>query len=443
MDKKNPRRLFFVLLFFGALFAVSAETLALSLDSAVEKALAQSINLQKSAIDLELAQYRTENLWAELFPSFSLGGGLTLLPNTPLFTEPGFRYNADGLSYSVNFGVSMQFSAGIPHSMKITELAYRTGLLNYENAKNRVVLDITKNFNTLLAGQVHLSNLSETLGLAELQYEKNQVAHQNGLIGELPLLQSRLAVETARFDLNNARGTWENSLHEFLAALGLDRDTEVSLEGEIIPVRFSPDSEALILKYLPGRPDIVNQRQAIERLEISAEQGALSAKAPSLSLSARWAGSPQNNSGLAGKFTDSLSASLSVSVPIDPWIPGTRSNTNLRASEAELEKARLDLANIEAAAKTQIRSYCENLRNYWENIRIVRLRVEIAERAYELSEAGFRNGTVEFLSLEATRTDLADARYRLLQSELQYQNTVLDLASALNIDPETLTRSGE
>ena len=441
----TQKRIFylFFLFFLCTKIFPGAEPLSLSLEEAVSRALAQSLNLQKSAIDLELAQYRADRLWAELFPVFNLRAGLTLLPETPLFTSPGFQYNQDGASYSFSLGVSFQFNGGMPYAMKITELAYRRGLLDYESAKRRVEIDIAKSFYTLLAGRENIAHLVEIFTLSELQLEKNSIARANGLIGELPWLQSRLSLETARYNLNNAQVSYDNSLKDFLTTLGMDRNIEVFLEGSINPVPIELNPEALILEYLPKRPDIISQRQTIERLELVQKQGVFSSKAPSVSLSAQWSAGPERNSGFSGTFTDSLSGSLSISIPIDPWIPGTKSNQTLMSANAELEKARLDLLNTEIAAKSQIRSLSDNLRNSWRSIEIARLRVEIAQRTYQITEAGFQSGTVEFLSLENTRNDLADARFRLLQSELAYHNVTLDLAAALNLDPEALARSKE
>jgi outer membrane protein TolC len=417
--------------------------LSLTLEDAINRAIANSISLQKSAIDLELSQFRADHLWSEIFPTLSLRAGLDILPSTPLFTSPGLNYNADGVSYSLSFGISMQFNMGIPYTMQLTEMAYRTGLLNFENASRMVALNITKAFNTLLAGKANIANLEEILALAERQLEKNRIARANGLISELPWLQSRLSVETARYNLSNAQASYFNSLRDFLNTIGLDWDTDVTLVGTINPVPDNFDAEALILEFLPRRPDIISQRQIIERLELSRTQSNMSAKSPSLSLGLSWSGSPQRNTGIGGKFTDSLSGSLSLTIPIDPWIPGSQSNQSFRSADAELEKARLDLVNAENSAKANIRSLSESLNNSWRSIEIARLRVEIAQRTYELSEAGFQSGTVEYLSFENTRNDLADAQYRLLQSELSYLNLMLDLASSLNIDLETLTRRGE
>ena len=420
-------------------FYSGAATISLSLDDAINRALDQSINLQKSAIDLNMAQYRANSIWSEFFPSFSLGARMDILPSTPLFTDPGFGFNPDAMSYSLSFGVTMRLHAGIPSSMMLTELAYRRGLLDYENARKRVTLDITKIFYNLLAGQVNLINLENSLNLAERQLERNRIARANGLIGELPWLQSRLSVETARYTLSTEQGAYDIAFKDFLTALGFERDIDVVLIGSINPEYLEFDTEAIILEYLPRRPDIISQRQTIERLELSQRQRNLSSKAPSLSLSAGWSASPRRNTGLTGNISDNLSASISLSIPIDPWIPGTSSNQDFRAMEAELEKARLDLIERENLAKAYVRSLSERLRNSWNSIEIARLRVEIAQRTYELSEAGFNAGTMEFLSFENTYHDLNDARFRLLQSELAYFNYLLDLAYELNVDLETLS----
>ena len=441
--RKYQKFVIFFSLLSGIKVFLNAGPLSLSLEDAINRAIGQSINLKKNAIDLELAQYRADRLWSELFPGFSLRTGLDILPSTPLLTRPGFQYNQDGLSYSISMGITLQFHGGIPYSMKLTELAYRRGLLDYENARRRVEVDISMIFYDLLAGRNNIINLEESLLLAERQHQKNTIARANGLIGELTWLQSRLSVETARYDLSNAQGSYENTLKEFLVTLGLDRDTEVFLEGSIEPIPIVINPEALILEYLPKRPDMISQRQTIEQLELALMQNSLSSKAPALSLSAQWSGGPQRNAGLGGTFTDNLSGSFSLSIPIDPWIPGTKSNQAIRSADAELEKARLDLINTETAAKSQIRSLSESLRNSWRSIEIARLRVEIAQRTYEISELGFQNGTIEFLNLENIRNELADAQYRLLQSELTYIIITLNLAAALSLDIQTLARSGE
>ena len=422
---------------------ITAEPVTLTLEEAVRRALSQSINLKKNAIDLSQYEYSATHLWSEIFPGFSLSAGLTFLPSTPLVTDPGFKYNSEALSYSVNFGISLSLNPSLSSSMKRIELAYRSQLLSYENAGKQLEIQVIKNFLRLITLKENIAYMEESLELAEQKLAKDRIARENGLLSELAWLNSRLSVETARYDLGNAEGTYKNALGEFLALLGMDADTELIYRGtvEISPVLSDP--EQLILEYLPKRPDIVSQRQTIERLELSRNVTSMTARSPSLTLGAQWRGGTPTggtrSKGLGDPFTDNISGNLTLNIPVDGWIPGTRQNQNIKSADAEIEKARLDLQNTETGAKTQIRSLISNLGSTWSNLEIARLRVEIAERTTEAADEGFRNGTVEFQELEDRRNDLTDARQRLLLGEYSYQSLLLDLAAALNVDWRTLT----
>jgi len=272
------------------------------------------------------------------------------------------------------------------------------------------------------------------LQLAQRQYEKDQVAFKNGLIGELALMQSRLGLENARYNLSAARSTYANRMGDFFSQLGIVPDGDTVLEGKIEIVKIEADAENLIREYLPRRPDIISRRQEIERLENTEKQINYSGKAPSLRLSTDW------NSRKFDPFTDNLSGSATINIPIDPWIPGSSRNQSVRTAKLAVDKARLDLHSAEDAAAAQIRSLAANLRNSWDSIEIARLSLGVAERGYELTEQGFRNGTVESLKLEDARNNLINARQRLLQTELSYLNMILDISAALNISWKDLMK---
>jgi outer membrane protein TolC len=414
------------------------EILTLSLEDAVSRALDSSLNLKKSLIDLSAADYSAKRLWAEIFPTLNGTGGLNY--QAANVSKDGMKFEEPNFSYSASFGLTFNLNAGIPYAMKLLKLAYQTQLLSYEDAGRQLEIETAKDFFTLMAGRENLTQLEETCKLAEQQLEKNQTAFRSGVIPERTLLQSQLSVETAKYNLSTARTTYDNQLNQFLSSLGIPQGTLVVLEGSFAIVRIDEDPEELIREYLPRRPDIVKQRQEIERLEYTGKQSLLSARAPSLSLQTQWRGG-SGNGGFGADFTDSVSAGASVSIPITPWIPGTKSAQQIRGAGAKVEQARLELQNIEDTAAAQIRSYTANLRNSWNSLEIARLRVNIAERTYELTEQGFRSGAVDFLDLENIRNDLASARQQLLERERDYQITTLDLAKALNRDWKQFTRS--
>jgi len=430
---------FLLLLIFNLrAFPAQAEPLTLSLEEAIQRALDQSIGLRRQAIDLAQAEYSAGRLWAEIFPGINFRAGFTFLPSTPLFTEPGFRYNSDALSYSLNLGLALSLNPSLRASMDRIELAYRTQLLSYEDARSQLEIRVIKHFLRLVTMKENIAHMEESLEFATQTMNNNRIAWQHGHLNELTWLNTQLSVQAALYDLNTARGTYQNALWEFLALLGMDAGTDITLRGtvDIIPIRCDP--EHLILEHLSRRPDIIHQRQAIERLELGRTITTLSNRSPTLVFSTEWGGGP-GSGGLSAPFTDRVSGSVTLNIPIDSWVPGTRQSQSIRAASAEVEKARLDLQNMETQAKTEIRSLVSNLNNTWESLEIARLRVDIAERTVEAADEAFRNGAVAFQELEDRRRDLANARQRLLHGELNYQNLLLDLASALNVGWRTLT----
>ncbi|MDR3146029.1 MAG: TolC family protein [Treponema sp.] len=408
--------------------------LVLTLDEAIVRTLEYSLSLQTSRIDLEDSEYASTHLWSLIFPSISVRANAGY--GDSLFTDSARQ--SGGFSYSTSVGLDLRFTAGIPDRMKLLNLAYERRLLSYEDSRRLLEIAVVKNFYSLIAERENLSQLTETLSLAERQVERHRIGRDNGLVSETVLLQSQLAVETARYDLSSAQGSYSTTISAFLISLGLPPDTPVLLEGDFDVRQVEVDPEELIRDYLPKRPDIELQRRTIEEQELSRRQQVLDARTPSVGLSFSWSGS-----GSTAAFSDNASASVSLSIPITPWIPGTSESQALRSAESAIDKARLNLQSVEDQAASQIRSLTASLRNSWESLEIARMREEIAERSYELTERGFLNGVVESLTLETSRNNLATARYQLLRSQLAYQNLVLDLAQAINADwRQFIIRSG-
>jgi multidrug efflux system outer membrane protein len=402
----------------------------LGLDKAVSLALENNLNLRKNLIDISTSAYSEKMLWSEIFPTISATASSGY--RSALFSGGGLEFNEKTFNFGAGLGLSLGFNAGTSYSVKSIRLAHQSNLLKYEEACNLLSIQITKRFFSLTAEWDNHNYLEEILSLAQKQYERDQVSFRNGLIRELVLMQSRLAVENARYNLSAARTAYANNLGEFLVMLGMARDAELSLQGEINVVRINADAEELIRVHLPGRPDILRGRQDIERLEYAARQSVLQGRSPSLSLSVDW------NATSFDPFADGLSATARLNIPIDSWIPGTSRNQSFRRADDSIEKAKLDLTMAEESAKNEIRSLASRLRNSWDAILTARLSLEYAQRAYELTEQGFRNGTVESLTLEDARNNMANARQRLLQSELSYFNMTLDLSAALNVNWKNL-----
>ncbi len=426
------RAILWALLFFPVISA-AAEPVILTLDDVINQALVESYNLQQKIIDVEIAQMRSKNNWSQFLPGINAGAGLNYSNN--LFTESTSSSNQNPLRYSTSLNLSLQLNGGIPYLMKNNGLAYQTQILDYENTRRQLEVQVAKTFYNLIAEKENLAILEDVLNLSEQQYGKDQVAFRNGLISQLTLIRSQLSVESAKLSLVKAQTQYDINKVAFLMLLGYDQHLDVVFEGTLDIKQMALDPEYLIVTYLHKRPDIMSQQYRIEILDNTRKQTAMNARAPSLSLSAGW------NGQWTDSFTDAISGGVSVGIPIDPWVPGSKSDQNIKSASGDTEKARIELRNLEDTAVTLIRSLTANLKNSWDSIVISRLKVQIAELTYTLTEQGFQNGTVEFIDLETARKDMLQARQELLVEETNYKNVIFDLASALNVNWQDLMGS--
>jgi outer membrane protein TolC len=419
-------------LLFSPLLPYASDS-ELSLDEAVSLAMENNLNLKKNKIDIDASGFSQKFLMAEIFPSINATASAGVA--SPLFSGNGFEFNDNTLNYSAGLGINLGLNAGIPYSIKNIRLAHQANLLKDEDARKQLSILVTKKFYSLIAEKNNLNVLREILNLAQRQYESSQISFRNGLIRELILIQSNVAFENARYNFNTASVAYSNNIAEFIDMLGIAADEDLSLLGEIVIVKVEADTEELIREYLPKRPDIVMGKQEIERLVNAEKQLALRTRAPSLNLSVDW------NTSKFDPFTDRFSGTARLTIPIDPLLPGTTGSQSISRASDSVQKAKLDLTMTEDAAKTQIRSLTSLLRNSWSSVEIARLSLDAANRNYQMTDQGFRNGTVESLVLEDARNNMANARQRLLQTELSYFNMILDLSAAINMDWKDLMQN--
>ncbi|MDR1231243.1 MAG: TolC family protein [Spirochaetaceae bacterium] len=432
-------------IFFSCLFLLAARLwsqtqegeLHVTLEDGLRRALQTDVALQRKAVDAETARVSVANLWSEFFPTVSVGASLSY-GDTPSDPKKTFPHDTE---YRVPLDITLNLSSvlPIPLNIQISKLAYETRLQDWRTEQQTVTIRVSQNFYRLLVDEENLALLEETLAIAERQLSKDEAQFRSGLANELTVMRSRLSAENARYALNKAQRDRQQNMSAFLSGAGFT-DEEISgkqifLDGtiEIEPLRL--DADRLIEEYLPKRPDMINAVAEIRRLELTASRTSLTQRGPTLSVSGTYHGDLAGGTfnGTSQPFSDRLSAGLSVSIPLDSWIPGTKGAQAVMSAKAEVEKARLSLQSIRQSAANSIRSIVENMESTLSSIEVAQLRAEIAERTYRMSEAAFERGAMEILDYENARASWAQSRQDLLKERLTYKNLVLDLERELNV----------
>ncbi|MDM1782165.1 multidrug efflux RND transporter AdeIJK outer membrane channel subunit AdeK [Acinetobacter sp. RF14B] len=268
----------------------------------------------------------------------------------------------------------------------------------------------------------NLALAEQTLKAQLESFNLNKKRFDVGIDSELPVRQAQISVETARNDVANYR----TQVAQATNLLNL-------LVGQPVPANLLPakhitriTSNTAIGAGLPSdllmnRPDV---RSAEYRLSAAgANIGAARARLfPTISLtgSAGYASADLGDLFKSGSFVWAIGPSLDI--PIFDW--GTR-QANIKISETDQQIA---LADYEKSIQTAFREVNDALavrQNIGDRIAAQRRLVEATNTTYRLSEARFRAGIDNYLTvLDAQRASYAAEQGLLLLEQANLNNQV-------------------
>ncbi|MDR2184105.1 MAG: TolC family protein, partial [Treponema sp.] len=154
--------------------------------------------------------------------------------------------------------------------------------------------------------------------------------------------------------------------------------------------------------------------------------------APSLNVSERISLSPGGfqfeDPSVSGTF------SVSVSIPLDPWIPGSAQSLNRKNDQDSVALAETALEAAKKAAAQDIRKKVNAVVQNSAKIEPSEFNYRIAMRTYELTEEGYRSGLVNRTELQAANQKRVGAEQAAMTAKIAYLSAVYNLALALNMD---------
>lgn len=406
---------------------------AITLEEAQNFALTNNNDLQTQKLNLQAAERAKNASWNAFLPSMSLTGGISNTHISEPATGKAWNWNASA-------GLSMSLSAGVPSKLKQISLAYDMAFTNYEREEQNLLTKVASSFYNLMAERQNIKILEDSRELSRIQYEQTRRNYNNGLASELSLLQSQYAYLSSGPALENAKTTYQASLDAFQTLIGSDEP--VVPEDEIVLTKLDlPGVDELATAYMENRLDIRQKKLALAQAELAKTITSLDSLAPSINLSENIRLSPSSSIssqdkevGMSGTF------SVSVSIPLDGFIPGSAKNLNIKTLEDGITSAQIALETARIQAEQDIEANINTINQLWNSIEIAKLNLSIARRAYQLSTDGYNAGLVSQTDLEQSRQQMVSARQNVSKSETSYLIAVYNLANALNLSAQEVTR---
>ncbi len=431
--RKQTKSLVFLMLMFFLAWHLNA--LSLSVDDAVKYALEGNLSIKQSDIALRSSKRAKTFSWNSVAPSVSANAQISKsLPAMGLLKNDA-DYSKDP-TVTIGASVNMKLHPSVGTTVKGATLNYEKQQLDYNTAVRTVELNVRETFYGILFEQENITLLEKNLETAKGIYGSNVTKYNKGLLPRLDVLNSQLTYQNAKSSLETAKVTLENDKTVFKQLLGLDLDTDISLEGSLDDILSV--GEISIDDVSKHSSEIASIEKEIQIANNNLLAARLSAYAPSLS------GSYSYN--LNKSMSDSSdwmhggTLSFGVSIPLDgfmPWSSGVQSIANQKDN---IESLKLKLENAKLSLKINCQSYMNKIKQLQSTINLRKQSIDYARQSYDLTLDAYNNGKKDILTLQSASDNLLQSKVNLKSEAYSLIKAILELENTIGVPFGTLSK---
>ncbi len=395
------------------------ETVILSLDDCIRKALQNNPQIRSAYSNSEIYKTHIAQAWANYFPTFNMTNGVTrnrfLSVNFAVPQSVYTFYNAVDASAS-----QLLFDFGkTKAAADMSKKTYESTIANLDETINTIIYDVKAAYYSLLHALEKQNVYADSVKSYELQLKQAEAFY---LIGTKP----KIDVTMAQYNLGNAQlGHVKASNEVTLAiaqlnnAMGLPEEDDYKILDKLVMNEYIYDFDDLLSKAYEARPELLSYRKKAKASELLI-RSTKRAFLPNIE------GIGAFSAGGGTRFTDDYG-----------WTVGAQfvyGNTNLFLLKKQIDEAKAthekDLADLDVAQQNvylQVKQAHINLKNAKESIPITALSLKHAREQYNLASGRYKAGVGDAIELKDSEVTYRNARLDYLAALLQYNVSVADL----------------
>jgi len=387
------------------------------LDQLIEMALQNNLNLAKSAVSINRALYRANLLSADLVPSFS--GGLSgSIKKNLRYSEPSINIFSGELSVKYEIDLWRKLA----DSVSAQEWEYEATI--EDEAATRLAL-----INSVINTYYQLAYMKEAVLIRKENIENYrkikqiiQAKYDLGRVDALELAQANQSLLSAENSLIDLQTKEKETQETFRNLLNLRPDKPLSINyPELLSVVSAGVDLDVPLAVLANRPDL---RAAENRLQRSFNDVQVATKAwyPTINIGA--AISSSSDKILTTFDIPFTSGTVKINLPFLQW------NTvkwQVKISEADFEKARLDFEQSITTALNEVDKYYFWYVKAKDSASTIKEKYDYDIKISQYYNARYNSGSSELsywlnaINAEiSSRLSLLNAHY----TAIQYENTL-------------------
>jgi outer membrane protein TolC len=433
------KRIIFVLLLLAGMGFAAEPPLDLTVEQAIDLALAN--NPAHQASQQEIRQYRYRLMQAFGFlPEATLSGSKILDQKLMTIEIPSFVPGGEPTKASLRFQLDYSFSfqvvqpvftgGKILFNYKNAELDLRLAREREKNSRSDTILNVRKSFYNIQIMQQLLQAHQEALALASGNFQNVRNSFELGMASQYDLLRAELALSAVKPDVLRVENLLATSLLGLKLMLGLPPAQEVRLQGELGYRQVQLELAALLQGSLNNRSELrqlrMEQKKIDNLLKITWAQ-----YVPNFSLVAAFSYQSDYFRLRKSNWEDYYSVSLGMSWPIFTGL-----KRSAQVGEMNVLKKIMDLSvrQLGDATRLQVESGYRTIRQEYENIQMGLKNVESAREGVRIAELSYKEGMITILELNSSYNELTRAKVNYLQALYNYHIAIAELEKLTGID---------
>lgn len=423
------RRFLLLFAFLSAAVCGISQKQILDLQTCIDLAKQQNLNIRKSGITVE--QQKLSNLQSkeDFLPSLSANLGQNFYFGRSLNDENIYQPN-NSASTSVGVNGSLTLFNGLQrlNNVKKTKFDYEAALKDYQRQSDDICLQVMSQYLNVLYYKRQLEVTKLQLELSQDQYRKTRVQVRAGSLPEGDLIEAQAQVRSDEYEVVQMQSELQNQLVSLGELIYIDdfdnfdiSDDEQLPASDILEmtVRDIYDNAIGLL------PSVQAEEMRIKSAEkqLKVEKGAYS---PTLTFNAGYSNSYlmiQDNPAGNAAFLDQLNANSAFSVGFSLNIPifdQMRTPNAVKNAKLSLQDQKLDFEIAKYNLYTEIQNAYNNALNAKAKMVSAEAAVKSNKEAFEYQKAKYESGASSVYDYNQSRLDYTQSLSQQVQAKFEY-----------------------
>lgn len=375
---------------------------ALTVEDAVQRALAHNPDLQTLRLEEESAKGQNERARLLLINNPTIEGNISKKDRPE--EEGGGKFTNYGFKLSQEFEVAGQRGARI----NVAEKELARVKLEIRDKERILISDVKDTFTKALALKKKSGLAREIVSLNEYLLGYTKIKFQSGDVSGLDVNLSEVELSKAKKEFLLAEREYRESLLALQGLLGLSPDTSFAIEGDLpSEAPALPDKEALKALALSHRPDSKAAAFEMEKTQFALKL-VKKEVLPNITLSGFYDRDERRNA-----------VGLEISIPL-PFFD--RKQAEEKEAYAKAEGAKIKAVGLKKTIEREIDQAFNDIASAIEELSLFRKEILVkAAENLNLLNLAFKEGKIGFFEVRLAQKDTIEAQFAYIEAQTRTQ----------------------